>query len=163
LKKIFFMVLAISLWASGEVLSQSQTDYNPFRPPFGLPPIAPIPPVNTNTRSDSGQDPLELRVPLQPSGESLLGIGSGSQRSDVDLNKLTERRAIEEEAIEEATITPEEEITEAAEEEKAETAPSIPVNRRVYRWVDKNGVAHFTNNLGSVPSDYVNEMFEGGR
>ncbi len=163
MKKIFFIALVISLWLSGEVLSQTQT-YDPFHPPFGLPAIAPIPPINTNTRSDSGQDPLELRVPLQPSGESLLGIGS--RRSNIDLNKPTERRteATEEEVTEEeAPVTPEEEITEASEEEAAEPAPSTLEKRRIYRWVDKNGISHFTDNLGSIPSEYVDKMFGNRR
>ncbi len=32
----------------------------------------------------------------------------------------------------------------------------------VYRWVDENGVMHFTNNVGSVPEQYINQIINQG-
>ncbi|HEX3036653.1 MAG TPA: DUF4124 domain-containing protein [Thermodesulfobacteriota bacterium] len=113
------------------------------------------------------------RENLDPFGMSTLGsptdsgfrkdtstLGTGTRRkSNLEINKPRERKAIEEEIQEEEAIQ-EETTFETDTEESAESISSFSPGRvgEIYKWVDKNGVLHVTNDLGSVPAEYRQQV-----
>jgi len=49
-----------------------------------------------------------------------------------------------------------------AEESISESPTSTSKIGSVYRWTDENGVMHFTNNVGSVPEQYMDQIINQG-
>jgi uncharacterized protein DUF4124 len=41
------------------------------------------------------------------------------------------------------------------------STPSSNTRSRIYKWVDKNGVVHLTNNIDSIPSEYRDKLING--
>jgi uncharacterized protein DUF4124 len=103
--------------------------------------------------------------PGERKGEGTLGVNI-KQKSNVEVNKPKEtKEATREEGKSggEATATAAGggETPQVTSEEPAEAlSPSLSKSSGLYRWKDKNGVVHATNNLGSVPSEYQNQVKE---
>jgi uncharacterized protein DUF4124 len=106
---------------------------------------------------------------LNPSGLSTLNNrGTNSvKRGNLEVNKPGETK----EAPQEGGKPGEESTAKAAgggetpqvtSEEPAKVLSSSSLNKSsgLYRWKDKNGVVHATNNLGSVPPEYQNQVKE---
>ncbi len=112
------------------------------------------------------------RENLNPFGMSTLGsstdsgfrkegstLSSGTKRrSNLDVNKPREKKILEEETVQEETIF--DAGNDESVEEPVESASSLSSGKsgNLYRWVDKNGVLHVTNDLGSVPSEYRQQV-----
>jgi hypothetical protein len=41
------------------------------------------------------------------------------------------------------------------------SSPSLPSDSKIYKWTDKNGVIHFTNNNASIPNEYPEQVEQG--
>jgi hypothetical protein len=117
---------------------------------------------------------------LDPFSMSTLGSSTGAgynkegstlstrtkRKSNLEVNKPRQEGKSEEvteetgEETSEGTATTEE--IEVTSEESSEGSPTLPLGRigKLYRWVDKNGVIHVTNDLGSVPPEYQGQMVE---
>jgi hypothetical protein len=99
--------------------------------------------------------------------ESTLGT-STNRRSNLEVNKPRERKNTEEEAeavTQEAVTGAETSTEQSASEESAEFTPSSPLGKggALYKWVDKNGVVHVTNDFGSIPPEYRQRVLEGSQ
>jgi hypothetical protein len=97
-------------------------------------------------------------------GESTLGATT-KQKSNIEVNKPKEKKESQEatqeqgggEAITNTTGTGE---TQAIPEESNEevSASSFSKSMEFYKWKDKNGVMHATNNVGSIPPEYQDQL-----
>ena len=90
---------------------------------------------------------------LNPSGLSTLnnrGINP-VKRGNFEINKPKETKEATQEENESGGS---EELTEAL------SPSSLNKSSGLYRWKDKNGVIHVTNNLGSVPPEYQNQIMK---
>ena len=112
------------------------------------------------------------RENLDPFGMSTLGSSTDSglrndgstlssgmkRRSNLDINKPREKKVIEEETVQQETTF--DAGIEGSVEEPVEPAPSLSSggSGNLYKWVDKNGVLHVTNDLGSIPSEYRHQV-----
>ncbi|HSE84324.1 MAG TPA: hypothetical protein VLB01_07235 [Thermodesulfobacteriota bacterium] len=112
---------------------------------------------------------------INPFGMSTLGSSTDSgfrkdtstlsnntrRRSNLEVNKPREKKVLEE--TQEETDLEETTFDTGMEEpieEPVEPAPSLSSGRsgNLYRWVDKNGVLHVTNDIGSIPAEYRQQV-----
>ncbi len=115
------------------------------------------------------------REDLDPFGYSTLGGTSGlgnredtstlgtdtRRKSNIEVNKPRERKSLEEET----GATEEQTETGFTESEPASELQSIgytsPARKGgLYTWKDENGVVHVTNDLGSVPLEYQDQVIK---
>ena len=109
---------------------------------------------------------------LNPFGMSTLGSSTDSglrkegstlstdtkRRSNLEVNKPREKKATEEQTVQEDSTF--DTGVEESTEDPFESASSLSSGRsgNLYKWVDKNGVLHVTNDLGSIPSEYRQQV-----
>ncbi len=103
---------------------------------------------------------VELNQPPPKAGQALVDEGeeaAGETGEAVGVGEETEGVEAAEETF---GAAPTEEGT--TEEASSKSPTSTRKIGSVYRWVDENGVMHFTNNVGSVPEQYINQIINQG-
>jgi hypothetical protein len=104
---------------------------------------------------------------LNSFGMSTLGNeGGGStfgksteKPSNLQVNPPTQEQMQNQENVGDETNNVPLEDTLSSEESISVVSPSAPAKKGpVYKWVDDKGVLHVTNNLGSVPAEFLGEM-----
>ncbi len=136
-------------------------------------------PSQGTTQSEQFQNPPYFpQENLNPYGLSSLGskglgdrkegstLGTTTkQKSNVEVNKPKEKKESQETTqeqggVEAITSTTVKEETQPIPEESNEEVFASPLNKSIgfYKWKDENGVMHATNNLGSVPPEYQDQL-----
>jgi hypothetical protein len=104
---------------------------------------------------------------LNSFGMSTLGNeGGGStfgksteKPSNLQVNPPTQEQMQNQENVGDETNNVPLEDTLSSEESISVVSPSAPAKKGpVYKWVDDKGVLHVTNNLGSVPAEFLGKM-----
>lgn len=147
----------------------------------GQTPQQPAPAPQNQQPSDYPDYIVSPKEDLNPYGMSSIGesttgsefregagtLGTTQKRpSNLDVNKQNqEKRKEQKETTADQTgekATPETEIDyEAAyPSEKYTDVKSGPVKTKIYKWTDDQGVKHVTNDLGSVPPQYMDQVKE---
>jgi hypothetical protein len=166
---MFFYVFSQGVFAqTAESADSSETTSPTEAPPqvINTPQSQPDSPIIDNSGI------VYPRENLNPFGMSTLGsstdsglrkdgstLSSGTKRrSNLDVNKPREKKVIEEETVQEETTF--DAGIEESIEEPVESATSLSSGKsgNLYKWVDKNGVLHVTNDLGSVPSEHRQQV-----
>jgi hypothetical protein len=104
---------------------------------------------------------------LNPFGMSTLGnegggstFGKSTERpSNLQVNPPMQEEMQNQENVDDVTNNVPPEDTLSPEESISVGSPSAPAKKGpVYKWVDDKGVIHVTNNLGSVPAEYLDKI-----
>lgn len=104
---------------------------------------------------------------LNPFGMSTLGtegggstFGKSTERpSNLQVNPPMQKQGQEEENVDDLNNNAPVEDTLSSEESISVGSPSAPAKKRpMYKWVDDNGVIQVTNDLGSVPTKYLDQI-----
>jgi hypothetical protein len=104
---------------------------------------------------------------LNPFGMSTLGndeggstFGKSTRRpSNLQVNPTMQEQMRGEENVDDLTNNAPVEDTLSSQESISISAPSTGAKKGpIYKWVDDNGVIHVTNDLGSVPTKYLDQI-----
>jgi hypothetical protein len=104
---------------------------------------------------------------LDPFGMSTLGnegggstFGKSRERpSNLQVNPPMQEKMQDEENVEDVTNNIPVEDTLSSQESISIDSPSIPAKKGpIYKWVGDNGVIQVTNDLGSVPTKYLDKI-----
>jgi hypothetical protein len=104
---------------------------------------------------------------LNPFGMSTLGnegggstFGKSTERpSNLQVNPPMQEEMQNQENVDDVTNNVPPEDTLSPEESISVGSPSAPAKKGpVYKWVDDKGVIHVTNDLGSVPAEYLDKI-----
>ena len=91
-----------------------------------------------------------------------LGSSTGSRPSNLDVNKSIQEKKQKEqeqaEARQSAQHQPQTIEEEAIEYKELSSSPRPKSKSGMIKWVDENGVQHITNNIGSVPPQYRDQI-----
>jgi hypothetical protein len=96
--------------------------------------------------------------------KDLSTFGTSSERpSNIEVNSALERKP-EEENVNQGDESSTEKFTEAVVEPQSSvgTPSTFPIGKpsNLYTWTDDEGVLHVTNDLGSVPKDYQEQVIK---
>lgn len=104
---------------------------------------------------------------LNPFGMSTLGnegggstFGKSTERpSNLQVNPPMQEQMQDEDHVDDVTNDIPIEDTLSSQESISIGSPSTPAKKRpIYKWVDDNGVIQVTNDLGSVPTEYLDKI-----
>lgn len=107
---------------------------------------------------DENLDPFGLSSLGEEGGGSTFGK-STERRSNLQVNPPMREQKQYEVQGDDLKKSPPVEDTPSSEESISVGAPSAPAKKGpIYKWVDDKGVKHVTNDIGSVPPEYLNKI-----
>ena len=107
---------------------------------------------------DENLNPFGLSSLGNEGGGSTLGK-STERRSNLQVNPPTREQNQYDVQGDDITKTPPVEDTLSSQESIQIGSPSRPAKKGpIYQWVDEKGVKHVTNDIGSVPPEYLKEI-----
>jgi len=168
-----FIILVSTFVLFSSIYSYSQNNDG------GQPAPVQAPAAQTQPQSQQPSDYPDYIVKpkedLNPYGMSSLGesttdtsrdaagtLGTGASRpSNMELNKEIQgkrKEQLKEGTKEEGNGTEIDYETAYPTKENYTDVRSTPVKTKIYRWTDDEGVTHVTNDLGSVPGKYMDQV-----
>ena len=153
MKKLIFALLILPL---GFTVSYAQDAPAPEFPDYIVRPSEDLNPYGLSSLGTSTEEGA-----INDAAGSL-GSSTGNRPSNLDVNKSIQEKKLKEQEEAKAQETANKQPVETIEEEAIEYG-SVPNSRPksgsgMIKWVDENGVQHITNNIGSVPPQYRDQI-----